>query len=405
MTATLQPLSESRRDTTLDLLRGFALAGVLFMFCVSDPGVPSGYANSFWDELIGWPKWILVESRMYTMLILIFGYGFYVQMEKAKQSGASFTPVFLRRVGGLLLIGFIHAIVLSTRDILMFYAIGGFALLFISKLSNRWIFCILVLLFILMATPLAFEINGNSWRKASSLVQPNQYNQYLQYNWEFFKLYHQVYMIYIEMLFHFLLGFWLARKGILQKLKANVSSRKKLLIISLIASVVLIALYYFVLPEVMPGFMKQLTEDWQRIAVVTGARTLYYAVMLISVSLYASILISVSVSGKFKKLVNPMAAFGQMALSNYLMQSLILVPYYLTFHKYNNLPPAEGFIIYVPVLAFQCWFSSWWLTRFTLGPVEWLLRSITYWEWQQIRRPKLIREKTTTYTGTIVVVE
>src|SRR5688572_32382834 len=101
MSPSLQPLSESRRDTTLDLLRGFALAGVLFMFCVSDIGTAQGYTNSFWDELIAWSKWLLVEGRMYTMLIVIFGVGFYVQMEKAKQSRASFTPVFLRRVAGL----------------------------------------------------------------------------------------------------------------------------------------------------------------------------------------------------------------------------------------------------------------------------------------------------------------
>jgi uncharacterized protein len=393
MSATLQPLPEARRDITLDLLRGFALAGVLFMFCVSDIGTPADYTNSFWDEFIAWPKWILVESRMYTMLIIIFGIGFHVQMEKAAQKKASFAPVFMRRIAGLLIIGFIHATLLSTRDILMFYAVAGLALLPISKLSTRLILCILLVLFILMVTPLAFEINGNAWQRASSLVQPNQYTQHLQYNWEYFKWYHQVYMIYIAMLFHFLLGFWINKKRILEKLKTNTSFRKRVMFASLIASIVLIPVYYFVLPEVMPGFMQLLSADWQKMLATTAVQTLYYAWMLISVVLYATILTSISVSGRFKKWLYPLAAFGQMALSNYVMQSLILVPYFLAFDKFNNLPPAEGFLIYIPMLALQCWFSTWWMARFTLGPLEWLLRSVTYWEWQQIRRPAPARRR------------
>ncbi len=137
MASTLQPLSQTRRDITLDILRGFALAGVLFIFCVSDNGPLQGYTNSFWDELIAWPKYILIESRMYTMLIIIFGIGFHVQLEKAKKQGASLVPVFSRRLIGLLLLGFIHATLLSSRDILMFYAIAGGVLLLVRKATTR----------------------------------------------------------------------------------------------------------------------------------------------------------------------------------------------------------------------------------------------------------------------------
>ena len=203
-------------------------------------------------------------------------------------------------------------------------------------------------------------------------------------------------MIYIEMLFHFLLGFYIGRKGILQKLKTNSSWRKKLLLTSLVLSLVVAPIYYFVIPEVMPGLEKKLTESWQQVAVVTLVRALYSAWMLISAALYTSILVSVSLT-RFRKNFSPLAAFGQMALSNYVMQSLILVPYFLVFNKFNNLPPAEGLMLYIPVLVFQCWFSNWWMTRFTLGPLEWLLRSVTYWEWQHIRRRDSNQAKVVTY--------
>ena len=80
MSSLLQPLPASNRDKTLDILRGFALAGVLFIFCVSDNAPASGDTNSSFDELVSWFKWIFVESRMYTMLIIIFGIGFHVQL-------------------------------------------------------------------------------------------------------------------------------------------------------------------------------------------------------------------------------------------------------------------------------------------------------------------------------------
>ena len=88
MSTLLQPLSASNRDRSLDILRGFALAGVLFIFCVSDIGTADNYSNTLPDEIIAWPKWIFIESRMYSMLILIFGIGFHVQLEKAKQNNA-----------------------------------------------------------------------------------------------------------------------------------------------------------------------------------------------------------------------------------------------------------------------------------------------------------------------------
>ena len=145
MSTPLQPLSASNRDKSLDILRGFALAGVLFIFCVSDIGPASNYSNSLPDDIIAWPKWIFIESRMYTMLILIFGIGYHVQLEKAKQNNTSVVPVFTRRLIGLLILGFIHAILLSQRDILMFYAIAGAVLLLIRNLNSRQLFFSLVI--------------------------------------------------------------------------------------------------------------------------------------------------------------------------------------------------------------------------------------------------------------------
>ncbi len=385
MSTSLQPLSESRRDLSLDVLRGFALAGVLFMFCVSDVGASPAYSNSLLDEAIAWFKWILVESRMYTMLILVFGIGFHVQLEKARRHNVSLVPVYTRRIIGLLLLGLIHAILLSTRDILIFYAVAGAVLLLLRNASNRQLAGLLCILFALLVTPFLLKLFGNAWPGARALEQPNDYADHLQHNWQFFKLYHQVYLIYLDMLFHFVLGFWISRSGIFHKIKTNKKFRRTVLISTLAASLLLIPFFYYWISEVFPAISARMTQSWQKFLAFLLVRVTWLTWMLVCTALYGSILIGFSVSAKTNSL-RPLAAFGQMALSNYLIQSLILVPYLLLLDRFNNVPPFTGFILFLVVFALQLLFSTWWMMRYTLGPFEWLLRSFTYWRWQPVRR-------------------
>jgi uncharacterized protein len=386
MSRSLQPLAASKRDRSLDILRGFALAGVLFIFCVSDIGPATNYSNSLPDEIIAWPKWIFIEGRMYTMLILVFGIGFHVQLEKAKQKNMSLVPVFTRRLTGLLIIGFIHAILLSTRDILMFYAIAGALLLLVRNLSSRQLFIVLVVTFLILISGVLYQVFGNVWPQARSLVQPNNYADHVEYNWQFFLLYHQMYGVYIEMFFHFLLGFWISKAGTLKKINDNKIFRRQLLVISAGIAAVLIALYYFWAPENFPQLMKKLDNGWQKYLLGKAAGVSWYVLTTACVTLYATALIGILRSVK-EKWFRPLIAFGQMALSNYLIQSLILIPYVLLTNKFNNLPPFEGFMVFLVVFSLQLVFSSWWMSKYTLGPFEWLLRSFTYWKWQLIKRP------------------
>ena len=386
MSTLLQPLSASNRDKSLDILRGFALAGVLFIFCASDNGPDNNYSNSLLDEIIAWPKWIFIESRMYTMLILIFGIGFHVQLEKAKQNNSSLLPAFSRRLIGLLIIGFIHAVLISSRDILMFYGAAGFFLLLIRNLSSRQLLVVLGIVFAIMISGIVYMLFGNVWSQTRTLVEPNNYPDYLQYNWQFFKLYHQMYGVYIEMLFHFLLGFWISKAGILKKINKNKKFRSRLLIISLVITAILIPFYYFILDDLYPVIRKTLAVKWLIYSASLLFRILWYVLTTACVTLYATILISISRSAKEKWFL-PLASFGQIALSNYLIQSLVLVPYFLLTNKFKSVPPAEGFILFLIVFALQLLFSTWWMKKYTMGPFEWLLRSFTYWKWQSIRKP------------------
>ena len=385
MPSLLQPLSASNRDKSLDILRGFALAGVLFIFCVSDNAPASGYTNSFFDEVLSWFKWIFIESRMYTMLIIIFGIGFHVQLEKAKQQNKSLVPAFSRRIIGLLVLGFIHAIVLSTRDILMFYGAAGAVLLLVRNASVKQLLLFMGILFYVVVPIIQYNL-PNAWPKAAAIIEPNNYADYLQYNWQFFKYYHQVYGIYTEMLFFFMLGFIVSKSGLFQKIKTSSFLRNQLLTLSIGAAIVCIPFWYFWEPNHLDDFFSGITDKTIRFFISLAYRTFYEVWMLFSATLFAILLIKLSLTVKGKKILAPLASFGQMALSNYLIQSLILVPYLLIADKIKGIGPSEGLIVFVIVLALQLIFSQWWMSRYRFGPFEWLLRSFTYWKWQPNRK-------------------
>ena len=189
------------------------------------------------------------------------------------------------------------------------------------------------------------------------------------------------------MLFHFLLGFWISKAGILKKINENKKFRKRLLITSLIVTAILIPFYFFILDDLYPVISKTLKFKWLIYSATRIFSILWYLMTTACVNLYATILISLASSEKGKKMVGPLAAFGQMALSNYLMQSLVLVPYFLLTNKFRTVSPTEGLLLFIVFFSLQLLFSTWWMKKYTMGPFEWVLRSFTYWKWQKIKRP------------------
>ena len=90
---------------------------------------------------------------------------------------------------------------------------------------------------------------------------------------------------------------------------------------------------------------------------------------------------------KAGNLLRSVAALGQMALTNYLLQSVILG---LVFYSYGlglfgRLAPLPAALIGGAICVGQVGFSRIWLKRYRFGPVEWLWRSLTYRKWQLMR--------------------
>jgi uncharacterized protein len=111
-----------------------------------------------------------------------------------------------------------------------------------------------------------------------------------------------------------------------------------------------------------------------------------------SVGIFA-VIILIYKSGVFKWLFNLMRPVGQMAFTNYLMQSIIcgLIFFGVGFGLYGHLQRYELYFVVGAVWLFQIIFSHVWLRYYRFGPFEWLWRSLTYWKLQPMK--KLSREE------------
>ena len=92
-------------------------------------------------------------------------------------------------------------------------------------------------------------------------------------------------------------------------------------------------------------------------------------------------------SGLFAGLQRRLAAVGQMALSNYLFDSIVCTTifYGYGFDFFGSLYRPLLYAIVLLIWTFQLLVSPIWLDHFRYGPAEWLWRSLTYWRWQPMR--------------------
>ena len=138
------PVKPKERSIILDALRGLALLGIclanfpefsLYTFLKSE--VTDGMPTAGIDRIVRFLQYVFVDGKFYTLFSLLFGIGFSIIISNAAQRGNNGFPIFYRRMGILLLIGFLHLMFLWSGDILMLYALLGLLLPLFRNLSNR----------------------------------------------------------------------------------------------------------------------------------------------------------------------------------------------------------------------------------------------------------------------------
>ncbi|MCY4373334.1 MAG: DUF418 domain-containing protein, partial [Spirochaetaceae bacterium] len=152
--AALGPVGEAERIEVVDVLRGFALCGILFVNIMwfKAPGSLGGfgYEGPPLDRLVAAGVFALAQAKFFTLFSFLFGWGFATQFLRAEERGvaAGFPRLYLRRSAILGLIGVAHIVLLSEGDILLLYAILGLALLALRRarpeILRRWVKWLLI---------------------------------------------------------------------------------------------------------------------------------------------------------------------------------------------------------------------------------------------------------------------
>jgi len=397
----LQPLNTADRITVMDILRGAALFGILLMNIEAFTGpldLSFTGVDPHWhgiDYLADALVYVLVQGKFFLLFSLLFGAGFAVMAQRAQGAGRDFTPIYLRRSVALLLIGACHALLVWSGDILLVYALLSFLLLG----TRRWpvsmlpamgalVYAFAVGLSLLFALLVWAAARGGSpldsagsMRAAQEVIEAQRL-AYGQGSWSqanvqrLADLRHMVGGILItgpEIFGTFLIGAWFARSGALADPARFASLYARLRWIAMPVGVVLMLASAAWHPYLAPG----------EFTVRTG---LSYAMAAV-----ASLLMALGYLGwivQARHALGWLAAPGRMALTHYLLQSLLCTWLFFGYGLgfFEQLPRAWQLVFAVALFALQVGISHLWLARFRYGPMEWLWRAMTYLRWPPLRR-------------------
>jgi uncharacterized protein len=409
----MQPVQLHERIHLIDILRGFALLGILLvnMHLFSNPIYTILMSPTtpppFIDRIAEWFIRFAAEGKFYSLFSLLFGLGLTIQMSRAQARGSRFVPTYLRRLFFLLLIGLVHAFLIWTGDILIMYALLGVLLIFFRNARPRtlliWVGVILGLFMLLnVAGTVLFELASSLPESAAQIEQATA-EQQAMFRAEEQRAYEvythgtfaeitrhriQEYLGFVVfagpsmapgILAMFLIGVYFGRRRLFEDVEANLPFFRKLFWWGLVIGVPLNLIYASLMPNISRAELNYATMA-ATLSQIVGAPAL-------SLSYVAglSLLLRKPV---WQQRLRPLAATGQMALTNYLGQSLIATfifyGYGLAF--FGRAGWAAGLLLTVAIYILQVTVSNWWALRFRFGPAEWLWRSLTYMKPQPFRR-------------------
>lgn len=380
----LTPTTLTNRIEALDLLRGFALLGILIanMLLFHSPSFyidPYQYFTETGD-LVAF-KWItiLVQGSFYPIFAFLFGYGLNMQYEKAIARNQPFAKMMSKRLLILLVFGLIHALFIWSGDVLFSYATLGFILLLFIRIPAKWLTTIAVilytipgiLLYLLMKLMSNLEdsfsedlTNQPKIEKALEVFGNGSFAEIFSFRaveWLVFGLSSTFLGLFIVLPI-ILFGAAMSKVKVIERAHAL---KGKLMIVGVIG--LIIGLWIKALPFIQsPSY-----ENFQLQATFGG--------VFLAVG-YASIFLVLTTSKKFRSFFSPLGKAGRMSLTTYIMQSVIatLIFYGYGFGLYGQVSLWTGTVMAFGIFVLQVIFAEIWLAKFKMGPIEKLWRIGTY---------------------------
>jgi len=391
------------RLPALDALRGFALLGILmvniwaFSSAYFTQAIPDPNYSRPVDQAVRWVVAFVFETKFYLLFSFLFGYSFTLQMQAAEREGRPFVPRMLRRHLGLGLIGAAHAVLLFHGDILGTYALLGLLLLALRHQPHTrvmWLACWLVALPAAGCLLLgAMQLLSGEWMKAAEAAAhaaaaaraEAAQRAYLgapagvmaQHLRELEAVWPVILLVQGPCAFAmFLVGFVAGKRRLVERVDGYPALRQwpvgRSLAVGLAGATVYASSAVF-----------GMGTGWGLAGLGIGLLTAPFLTLG-----YIGLALALFAGPRGHRVAELLAPAGRMALSNYLLQSLVCA---LLFTAYGwrwmgRVSPGMGVLIVLGLFALQLVLSRLWLQRFAYGPVEWGLRALTVGAWPALRK-------------------
>ncbi|MBN1350582.1 DUF418 domain-containing protein [candidate division KSB1 bacterium] len=399
------PTPLSQRIVSLDVLRGFAVLGILIMNIQSYSMIEAAYINpAAYGDLTGGNKWVWIFSHIFadqkfmTLFSILFGAGIILLFERMDTSGRRSVPVFLRRIFWLFVIGMIHAYMLWSGDILVIYALCAIGAFGFRKKSPR--FLLIFGLIVVSVASMIYLFSGASmpfippeskqgmllaWKPVAESIQREI--AALQGNW-LAQMEHRIpsaikFQTFLFLIFSswragglMLVGMALYKWGILS------ATRSRWFYTWLILGGLT-----FGLTMIVTGIVKNFEANWSlEYSMFLGSQFNYWGSLGIAAAYLGAIMLLCQTQWA-NSLLNPLAKVGRMALTNYLLQTIICTTIFYGhgFGLFGTVERMVQILIVFAIWAGQILFSVIWMTYFQMGPAEWLWRMLTYLKPPQLR--------------------
>jgi len=400
------PVSRDARIDSIDVLRGFALLGILVMniqlFAMPEAAYynPTAYGDLEGANLYVWLGGrLLADQKFMTIFSMLFGAGIVLMTSRADARGET-RHVHYRRMGWLAIIGLAHAHLLWAGDILFLYAVCGMLVYPFRGLSPGRL---LVLGTATVAVASAIfaglqaslpdwseealaEVTLGAWQPTQAIIddtvatyrggwlQQLPARSAMAFGFETFML--------------VIWGGWRAGGLMLIGMalfKMDVFSARRpprfygaLVAAALVAGIPVEA--YGVALDFEFGW----ALDW---SLLQGRQFNYWPSIAVGLG-YVGLVMLACQTAALRPLTRPFAAVGQTALTNYLLQTVICTTIFYGhgLGLYGSVDRVGQLAVVLGVWAVQLVVSPLWLRRYRFGPAEWAWRSLTYRERPPFRR-------------------
>jgi uncharacterized protein len=400
------PVTAGQRLETLDVLRGFALLGILAMNIRAMAAPFSAYMNPtvlFPYEGASRGAYLFTsvffDLKMMGLFSMLFGAGVLLYAAKPHESLRVVRGLWFRRMFWLLVIGLVHAYLIWDGDILVPYALTGIILLWwVRRLSARALFA-MAAVWLLVGGALGLGMGAMfdsmpSDEKAEAMAMwaptPEQVQEQLaSLRAGYFDVvaHRASFVVMGQTMYYALFFFWrvggmmmlgmaLLKSGFVDgRLPASTYARLGAFFAPLGLGLAWVGVnaveqVNFNMPE------RSRPDLWN-----------YYGAVFASIG-YAALFIYAIKRGMFAGLRRRLAAVGQMAFSNYLTHSILTSILFLGwgFNLAGRFDYAAQLLVVAAIWLLQLIVSPIWLQHFRFGPAEWLWRSLTYWRRQPMRK-------------------